>query len=351
MNRRRALVRMGGLAAAVAGELAPWPRTAGAVPAAAPVFPPGAVIRTLFGDLRPGTLAGGTTLFHEHLNLPSTLPPDQTAAMVRSAMSHGVRCIVDGGHADMQRSVAVLRDISRQTGVHVVGSAGYHYERFHPPELARLDEAQIAEGLVREVRQEHLGAFGEIAESNDGPMTALEQKVFRAVGRAHVLTGLPIFTHTAYGTGPRVPKDAGLRQLDLLERAGVDPRHVAIGHLCCHDEPDAATLKAIAKRGAFVGFDRVTGGLVPDAQKVRTIQAFLDAGYAEHLLLSTDFTGKRTANGAGEVPMSTPLDYAITLTTFVPKLRAAGVPAEILRAITQDNPRRFLAFVPRSAGL
>jgi len=32
---------------------------------------------------------------------------------------------------------------------------------------------------------------------------------------------------------------------------------------------------------------------------------------------------------------------------FVPKLRQAGVSEGMIRQITVDNPRRFLAFVPR----
>jgi predicted metal-dependent phosphotriesterase family hydrolase len=39
--------------------------------------------------------------------------------------------------------------------------------------------------------------------------------------------------------------------------------------------------------------------------------------------------------------------YAKTITTFLPKLKAAGATDEVLRKIMQDNPRRFLAFVPK----
>lgn len=346
------------IGAAVGGALARVPGMSAFVAAAdapqtsAPVtFPKGAIIRTLFEDLRPETLAGGATLMHEHLNLPSTAPPDQVVEMVKAARLHGVRGIVDAGHTDMKRSVDALRDISRRTGVPVVGCAGYHYERFYPPEIATQSEDQIAEALIAEVRANHLGAFGEMAESDNKPMTDLERKMFRAVGTAHVRTGLPIITHTASGTGPNVPENAGLRQLDLLESVGVDPKHVVIGHMCCHDEPSIATIKALAKRGAFVGFDRVTGGLVPDEKKPRMVVAFLDAGYADRLLLSSDFTGHRSTTGARsafEVP-SDQLDYGITLTVFLPKLRAAGVNDTLLRTITSDNPRRFLAFVPKGS--
>jgi predicted metal-dependent phosphotriesterase family hydrolase len=41
--------------------------------------------------------------------------------------------------------------------------------------------------------------------------------------------------------------------------------------------------------------------------------------------------------------------YAKTLTVFVPKLKAAGAKDEVLRGIMVDNPRRFLAFVPKKS--
>jgi phosphotriesterase-related protein len=106
------------------------------------------------------------------------------------------------------------------------------------------------------------------------------------------------------------------------------------------DDPGADIIKQIAKRGAFVGFDRVTGGFVPDDKKVTMVQAFLDAGYANQLLLCSDFTGRRTAARPG---------YGNTVTVFLPKLRQAGVQEEVLHRITVDNPRRFLAFVPKKA--
>jgi len=115
---------------------------------------------------------------------------------------------------------------------------------------------------------------------------------------------------------------------------------VAIGHSCCLDDPSAEVVKEIAKRGAYVGFDRVTGGLVPDDKKVAMILAFLDAGHIDRLLLSSDynFTARSDVRPG----------YGITLTVFAPKLRKAGVTDEMLRRITIDNPRRFLAFVPAS---
>ena len=68
--------------------------------------------------------------------------------------------------------------------------------------------------------------------------TADERKVFRAVGKAHVKNNLSIFTHNNYGTGPNVPREIALRQLDVYESVGVNPRRIAIGHLLTEVNPN-----------------------------------------------------------------------------------------------------------------
>ena len=211
-------------------------------------------------------------------------------------------------------------------------------ERYHRPEVATSSEDQIAESLVADAARFRLGAYGEIGQSSDAAeMTPNERKVFRAVGQAHLATGLPVFTHNAYGTGENVRPDAGLRQLDVLESVGVNSENIVIGHACCLDDPSASVLIEIAERGAFVGFDRVTGGRVDDPQKVVTIMAFLEAGHADKLLISSDFTGRRSETRPG---------YGNSITVFAPLLHEAGIDEDVLGAIQRDNPRRFLAFVP-----
>jgi phosphotriesterase-related protein len=312
-------------------------------------FPKGAAIRTVLKDVAPETIAKAT-LFHEHLSFEwarvapqsnRSGPAKDPAPILEQldvAANEGVGCIVDAGTTDVGRDTDLLKQIASRTSVHIVACGGLYMERTYPRDVASWSEDQIAEDLERDARSNRYGAFGEIGETPNAAMSAAERTVFRAVGKAHLRTRLPIFTHNAYGTGPNVPRDAGLTQLDVFESVGVRPERVAIGHSCCLDDPSAEIIKQIAKRGAYVGFDRVTGGLVPDEKKVAMILAFLDAGYLDRLLLSSDynFTARSEARPG----------YGITLTVFAPKLRKAGVTDEMLRTITIDNPRRFLAFVP-----
>jgi len=320
-----------------------------AAPASALSLPAGATIRSVLRDVPPESITKAT-LFHEHLSFEwarvapqsNRSGPEKDPApvleQVEAAAAEGVGCIVDAGTTDVGRDTDLLKQIASRTSVHIVACGGLYMERTYPADVGSKSEEQIADDLVRDARANRYGAFGEIGETPNAAMSEIERKVFRAVGKAHLRSRLPIFTHNAYGTGPNVPRDAGLKQLDAFESVGVRPDRVAIGHSCCLDDPAADVIKQIAKRGAYVGFDRVSGGLVPDDKKVAMILAFLDAGYEDRLLLSADynFTARSAARPG----------YAVTLTMFAPKLRQAGVTEGTLRRITIDNPRRFLAFVP-----
>jgi predicted metal-dependent phosphotriesterase family hydrolase len=312
---------------------------------------PQPIIRTLLKDINPATLTG-PILFHEHLSMhyPPQVPQhftDDVSMMVdeaKAAKQDGIACIVDGGHPDMSRSLDALKRIATESGLAIVASGGYYMQRTYPAGIAQTSADAIADDLVRETNELRLGAFGEIGQQ-DGVMTADERKVFQAIAKAHVRTGLPIFTHNAYtGTRPTqnpVPPDSALRQLDVLEGAGAKPERIAIGHVCCLDDPKATVAKEIAKRGAFVGFDRVTIPIVPDAERVVMIMAMIDAGYGDHILISSDFAVANSLKKNGGPGL------AQASTVFGPMLLKAGMKEDMLRHILVENPRRFLAFVPR----
>jgi phosphotriesterase-related protein len=319
------------------------------------VFPKGAIIRTILRDYAPEELAGGAALFHEHMQLATDfyarffaataaaraanglppLPPrggapagpdimhdvDLMSAEVAKAKAEGVACIVDAGHPDMGRNIDFLRQVSLKSGVPIVAGGGFYTQPFYPKEISTMSEDQILTALLKQVDDDILGAFGEIGSWDE--ITADERKVFRAVGRAHVATNLPIFTHTG------IPGKSALEQLDILEDAGVKLDRVLIGHLGNLVDSNVSVHKTICRRGAFVGFDRQGGN--NDAQQVPMVMALLEAGFADYLMFSADASS----------------GYAKTLTVFVPKLKAAGASDQVLHQIMVDNPRRFLAFVPK----
>jgi phosphotriesterase-related protein len=368
LSRRDAL-RLIGLGAAAAA----LPRGVSAAP---PTFAKGAVIRTILKDYDPQELGGGATLFHEHMSLapdfltrwgrfaaetaaangdapaggrggagrggPPQQPPSGTFFMedldfmseeLATAKREGIACIVDGGHPDMGRDINFLRQLSMKSGLPIVAGGGFYTQPFYPKEISTMSEDQIVQALVKQVETDPIGVFGEIGSWDY--ITADERKVFRAIGRAHVATNVPIFTHTG------IPGKSALEQLDILEDVGVKPNRIVIGHLGNLVDPKVAIHKAICRRGAFVGFDRQGGP--GDDQQVPMVMALIEAGFAENLMFSAD------ASSANQMKRNNGPGYAKTFTVFVPKVKAAGANDEVLHTIMVDNPRRFLAFVPKKA--
>jgi phosphotriesterase-related protein len=307
-----------------------------------PSFPAGAIIRTLQGDLDPSELADGATLFHEHVGRDDV---GLAVNELRECAFNGLGCIVDA--ATGRRSASQVRNlnaIANQSDVRIVMAGGYFEDigfSIYPVRVAEMSEDQLVEELVSDAAAQRWGAFGEIASSLE--MRPDERKVHRAVARAHLRTGLPIFTHTPHESCPSCAMD----QMDTIEGQGVDFSHVVIGHMATikpeHDP--LGTHKEVARRGAFIGLDTLGHEMgrsdIPAHDKVRMVQDLLEAGLEDHILLSSDQGNERQFNryyGHG---------WASVLMQFVPKLRFAGVPEEAIRKILVDNPRRFLAFVPQ----
>jgi phosphotriesterase-related protein len=268
---------------------------------------------------------------------------DLMISEARAALADGVALIVDGGHPDMGRDLAALQRIARESRMPLVASGGYYMQRTYPADIATKSASQIADDLVAEARRDRLGAFGEIGQQG-GVLTADEHKVHEAVALAHVRSGIPVFTHNPYNIRlPDVPRNAALLQLDIYQAAGANLGNVCIGHVCCLDDPSAEIASEIARRGAYVGFDRVTlNGTMPDANRVVMAMALIEAGHADKLLLSSDFYSQPSLKANGGP------GYAQTATVFGRMLTDAGLDAGTLRMILNENPRRFLAFEPRA---
>jgi len=305
------------------------------------------VVRTVLGDVPAETI--GVTLFHEHLCCNFTRwsgDPDVDLTdvelvldEVRLAGVDGLQTIVDATTPDIGgRDIRDIARIAGETGINVIAASGLYLEHTYPSTVRDLDEARLTERFIGEVTRGLdgtdicAGVLGEIGTSLDG-ISARELKTFRAAARAHVATGVAIITHTMEG------KDA-VKQLDILESAGAPPLRIAIGHLDCLNDPSVH--RAIAERGAFLGFDRVgLSRYQPDVVRADNIVKLVDAGFADQVLLASDFTRRsRMKRNGGR-------GYAEVLTHFLPMLKERGIDDSTLRRMVVDNPRRLLAFSPR----
>jgi phosphotriesterase-related protein len=306
-------------------------------------------------------------MFHEHLTLNYASPPpppirpgeprptpppvsttlDLVAEELRQAAHDGVSAIVDASTtkvtARRDEDIEFFKQLgTRVPKVHII-AAGGPFIAPYGQEVVRQSVDELTESIVRDTTRQRWGAYGEIGTSME--MTADERKVLTAIAKAHLRTGVPIFTHTEH----QGCASCALAQLDLFEKEGVDPKHLVIGHLTDikpGSEPLGQTSKAIAKRGAFLGFDTVghqmQASMNPEEGKVKMVLELLHAGYEDNLLLAADFSQ------SAQLKANWGNGFSTVLVQFIPKLKYAGVKDETLHKILVDNPRRFLAFVPKT---
>jgi phosphotriesterase-related protein len=291
------------------------------------------------------------TLPHEHTrcilwHIPNrwdywqlTGEEDLIVAELGAYRDAGGSCLVDVSLDAIGRDPARLRRLAEATGLHVVMGCGWYRQAYYPAE-ARIGQRTVddmADELVAEftdgVRGTGVrpGIVGELG--TDKPwLTGEEERVFRAGARAARRTGMAVTTHA-------VLSDVGLAQLRVLEDEGLDPGRVVVGHADSY--PDPAYHRAIIERGANLEFDFLGMRFTPverhgEPRLIELLLELLEAGHAAHILLSQDVChdSQLTAyEGNG---------YAYLATTFLPRLRAAGVDEGTIMQMTVDNPRRIL---------
>ena len=123
-------------------------------------------------------------------------------------------------------------------------------------------------------------AFLKCAVDRPG-LTPGVERVLRAVAGAHRETGAPITVHTERAI------HAGRAVVDVLGKEGVDLTKVVIGH--AGDSNDLDYLMELADTGAILGMDRFGLDIInPTENRVATIAALCERGYADRIVLSHD---------------------------------------------------------------
>jgi predicted metal-dependent phosphotriesterase family hydrolase len=306
-------------------------------------------VQTVLGPIEPASI--GFTLPHEHTQIALWHVPDrwdywqltrdepaivEELAAFRGAGGSG---LVDLTVAGVGRDPDWLAGIARASGLHIVMGCGWYRGAYYPAE-ARIDRRSVddlADELVREATDGvaatgiRPGIIGEIG--TDKPwVSALEERVHRAGARAAKRTGLAITTHG-------VLSPVGLNQLRIFEEEGVDPARVVIGHADSY--PVLAHHLAILERGASIEFDFLGMSFTAverhgEPRVVELLCELLGRGYAERILLSQDVCNDAQLQRYGGN------GYAYLTTTFLPRLRAAGVSDAEIETMTVANPRRIL---------
>ncbi|SDM29193.1 phosphotriesterase family protein [Sediminibacillus halophilus] len=273
-------------------------------------------VRTFAGDVSPNQL--GFTYSHEHIvcrppywvekGADDLLLDDKEKSQldVLDFKRHGGRTIVDATAVDYGRDVAAVQQISNETGITIIGTAGFNksflwdapmrdnlkqlvgnYETYHHW-IEDKTVNQLADFVIQEVEQGLEGTKWRGGQVKFGTgynrITPLEEKTLRAVARAHHETKAPIHTHTEAGT-------MVLEQIELLKEEGINLEYVSFGHM--DRNPDPFYHEQVAKTGAFLSFDGISKiKYAPESTRIHCILELVRKGYEDQILVSGDTARK-----------------------------------------------------------
>jgi len=323
----------------------------------------GEEVQTFRGPLSPDDL--GTTLIHEHvfvghpeldLNLPH--PEWSEDRAIETAVEGlerlwdlGVRTVVDLTVLGLGRDVARVRRVANQVRMHLVASTGYYtpdvlpaYFHTHGPGLLVDGPDPLLELFVRDI-EEGIAETGvragmlKVVTDRQG-ITPDVRRVMTAAAEAHLLTGVPITTHT------HAPSQNGRDQLAFFRERGVAPERLIIGH--CGDTQDLDYLRELMDAGVTIGMDRFgMEHVLPDEARVATVLALLREGYADRMVLSHDaaFFSRVTPPSwrASHVPHWHMENISRRV---VPRLLSGGATEADLHQLLVVNPARLLTRGP-----
>jgi phosphotriesterase-related protein len=334
---------------------------------AAPVQPSAStrksgVVQTVLGPISGDRM--GFTAAHEHVLASSTdflrLWPEYFGGRARFtshvvermklAKAAGIDTIVDCTTADLGRDVRLLQDVSRRSGVQIIATTGHWLTPTPSFEARTADE--LAEFFILEIErgmEDTRAKPGVIKAASEGEaMTPFQEKVFTAAARASKRTGVPVTTHSD------ARHKSGEQQAAILERAGLDPRRVCIGH--SDETADFDYLAGLARRGYTLGIDHLFYGLssmgggangIPTWQDRGTmLKKLIDAGFNDRIMLANDWMFGLTITPTATMDVlneRNPHGNLFNLRNTLPYLRQLGVTDEQIHTITVTNPKAFFA--------
>lgn len=305
----------------------------------------------------------GKTLMHEHFyfgypgfngNTLHERDPDELIALgvevANKAKAQGVQTIVDATPSDCGRNPELLKEVSKQSGVHIVCSTGYYYEGEGAPAYFKFKKAigsaeeELYELFMHEITN-GIGQTGikpgviKLASGKDA-ISDYEEMFFKVAAKVQQKTGIPIITHTQEGT-------MGPEQARLLISEGVDPKKIVIGHM--DGNTDVQYQIDTLEQGVYAGFDRIGiqefVGAPLDSERLAVLIELIGKGYANQLTLSHD-TVNIWLGGPTVFPdeLAKLLEYweiDHVFKNIIPQLLESGVSEDAIHTILVDNPKNI----------
>lgn len=312
-------------------------------------------LMSVLGILEPKQL--GFCQFHEHILLSRgvsyTVNPDLCMDDVNKSLKEvllykkaGGCSFIDAQPGGCNRMTMELVQLSGQSGVHIIASAGFHKLCFYPEghflytasenELADIFITELTKGMYTDIdhgfHENICGYKAGILKTalNKEGLSPVYVKLFKAAVRAALETNKVIMVHIEAGADP-------VKLFDFLIREGAEAANLVFCHMdrAC---PDLSVHKKLLSEGIYFEFDTIGRFKYhSDEYEASIFKELTDAGFGKQLLFSLDTTRARLksyeSNAVG-------LDYI--LKSFVNTLERAGLTKEQIHLFSHENCIRAL---------
>lgn len=250
---------------------------------------------------------------------------------LESAKKFDVELFVDATPNYLGREVALLQNISRKTGLHIITNTGLYGARDSKfiPEFAKKMSAQtLANMWINEFENGINGSsikpgFIKIGVDSSNPLDPLHEKLVRAAGITSLATGMTIASHTgsAVGLWP---------QLAILRELGVPLESFIWVH--AQQENDNNTYLEAAKTGVWISLDGIGWDTEKHSEK---LQFAKQHRFLHQVLISHDAGWYDPNKATQEIK-----PYTDIFTKLKPSLKAQGFDQDDFDLLMRKNPLR-----------
>ncbi len=265
---------------------------------------------------------------------------------LKSYKKAGGDLIVDAQPVGCGRNAKMLAELSRNSGVSIVASTGFHKLMFYPDDhwIHSIGGEAFSDLMVREITEgmfedgddaypdrttDFKAGMIKMACDKEG-LTDRYLRLYKAAAGTSKMTGAPIQCHIeAGGLGEQIS--------DCLISEGVSPVKIILAHMD-RAEKDFDRIVKVLEKGVYLQFDTIGRYKYhSDEAEIELVGRLIEKGYGERLLIGLDTTRARLLSYQGEIGLT------YILKTFIPMLREAGFKEEMIERILNQNPNRALS--------
>lgn len=310
-------------------------------------------IMSVQGKLKPEKM--GRTLVHEHVTtdfigaekvkqpqyepefaLPIVLP------YLKQLKERGVTTLVECTPNHIGRDVRLLKELSMQSGLHILTNTGYYAavdKKYLPKHVFEDDAVTIAAGWEKEWQDGIDGTgirpgFIKLGVGK-GPLDETEEKLLVAGVMLSKKSGLPIYVHTGDGA-------AAQSEYEIITREGLAPDRLIWVH--AQNGTDAERI-ALAQKGVWISLDGVSTPRID--RYVEMIRILKDRNLLHRLIISHD-DGWSVENKEGKIGLTlfgngNSEPYRTIFDGLIPRLSALGFSDAQLDQLLVQNPQKALS--------